>query len=564
MEASAQLQRSRPPSLIDLPGEILDMILEQVSSCPDPYKCLFALARTRRALAAHALPWLYYRDVVESPKLPRSLDIPSALQWACWFGVLETAKASLEALARTGADVGTEISKLFRNGNLHRMRHNMMVRRAVDNASGYLYWKKNSSLLHLACMRGNTAIAELLIENGVHADILNGASLSPLAYVLNADVARLLIQHGAEINATHGGDETALCHLISSGPLKTRQGGDELNVPQGNGALQPWHTTQDVFGAIEFLIKEAGADIYPDTIGTVSPLQEAVKTRHVKVVKLLLAAGASPSPTDTSTGRRRLLLADALRPGYNQQVVKLMLDAGAEADAGLDEEPGESRDMPIMNLTLRASDPLNAKEEVKIAHMVCERVKNIDADIDGHPALWHYVTRGRQDIGQVLIEHGADPEKANVEAQQIHAIMPYFKTSQEWLEQSIALLEARPSSTRITTKYSLRPVAARPDDAAAATTPKPPRGSLVLKTYDPVSGVTLKYRTTKAAEVSRLVHASLGRLGRSMAAVPDVPEVSMQDAGDADEQPMSQPAPTLAGQASQGGGGGKKKKKGKK
>ncbi|KAI8660663.1 SRP9-21 domain-containing protein [Fusarium keratoplasticum] len=141
--------------------------------------------------------------------------------------------------------------------------------------------------------------------------------------------------------------------------------------------------------------------------------------------------------------------------------------------------------------------------------------------------------------------------------------MPYFKTSQEWLDQSIALLEARPATTRITTKYSLSPAPSRPDDAAA--TAKPPRGSLVLKTYDPVSGVALKYRTTKAAEVSRLVHASLGRLGRSMAAVPDVPEVAMADAGEEEQKEQQQAATSQQPPAAQsGGGGGKKKKKGKK
>ncbi|KAI8662732.1 hypothetical protein LRP88_06941 [Fusarium phalaenopsidis] len=141
--------------------------------------------------------------------------------------------------------------------------------------------------------------------------------------------------------------------------------------------------------------------------------------------------------------------------------------------------------------------------------------------------------------------------------------MPYFKTSQEWLDQSIALLDARPATTRITTKYSLSPAPSRPDDAAA--TAKPPRGSLILKTYDPVSGVALKYRTTKAAEVSRLVHASLGRLGRSMAAVPDVPEVAMADAGEEEQKEQQQAATSQQPPAAQsGGGGGKKKKKGKK
>lgn len=49
---------------------------------------------------------------------------------------------------------------------------------------------------------------------------------------------------------------------------------------------------------------------------------------------------------------------------------------------------------------------------------------------------------------------------------------------------------------------------------------KVPKAVLVLKTYDPESGVVLKFKTDKAADVGRLI-AGLGRLGRRMAALPD-------------------------------------------
>ncbi|TFB01765.1 hypothetical protein CCMA1212_006216 [Trichoderma ghanense] len=179
--------------------------------------------------------------------------------------------------------------------------------------------------------------------------------------------------------------------------------------------------------------------------------------------------------------------------------------------------------------------------------------------------------------------------------------MPYFKTSQEWLDHSVALLEARPSQTRVTVRYSIKPVKPRkstatttsttdqdtanaPDATTSTTstpppaTAKPPRGSLVLKTYDPVGGVTLKYRTTKAAEVTRLMGAAMGRLGKAMAGVQDVVEEEMRDAdavvaeGDAGAQQQQgqgqkegqQGQQQQQQQQQQGGGGGKKKKKGKK
>ena len=46
-----------------------------------------------------------------------------------------------------------------------------------------------------------------------------------------------------------------------------------------------------------------------------------------------------------------------------------------------------------------------------------------------------------------------------------------------------------------------------------------PRAVLTLKTYDPESSVCLKFKTDRAADVSRLING-LGRLGRHMAALP--------------------------------------------
>ncbi|KAM0270244.1 hypothetical protein ACHAQH_009501 [Verticillium albo-atrum] len=159
--------------------------------------------------------------------------------------------------------------------------------------------------------------------------------------------------------------------------------------------------------------------------------------------------------------------------------------------------------------------------------------------------------------------------------------MPTYSTSQEWLEQSSLLLKARPSTTRITTAYSIKPAkprVAKASEGAGADVPmpdaptsKPPRGRLVLKTFDPVSGVTLRYKTHKAAEVSRLI-LSLGRLGRGMASLPETAEECIIDApaatgrdDDAADGKAAAGQPAQAQQQGQAqGGAGKKKKKGKK
>ncbi|KAK6004866.1 hypothetical protein QM012_007645 [Aureobasidium pullulans] len=145
--------------------------------------------------------------------------------------------------------------------------------------------------------------------------------------------------------------------------------------------------------------------------------------------------------------------------------------------------------------------------------------------------------------------------------------MPYFTSSEEWQRQSALLLQARPTTTRITTKYSIpsaSSLSSKPTTTDSSSTDQqkqPIVAVLELKTYDPVSGTTLKYKTDKAAEVGRLI-AAMGTLGREMAALPEVKggDVAMIDAPvEGTETPVEATVP-----ATQQSTAGKKKKKGKK
>ncbi|KAI9928230.1 hypothetical protein ASPWEDRAFT_38969 [Aspergillus wentii DTO 134E9] len=159
--------------------------------------------------------------------------------------------------------------------------------------------------------------------------------------------------------------------------------------------------------------------------------------------------------------------------------------------------------------------------------------------------------------------------------------MPYLPTSQEYLEQSCLLLEAYPETTRITTKYSFpsKPSPSTSKNAAqsqqqtqqppATAAPTPPIATLTLKTFNPTSGICLKYQTNKIQEVGRLM-TTLGKLaaGSDVAGLGlsnPVPAVS----GGGDTEMVDAPveeatnAGATAGKG-EGAKGGKGKKKGGK
>ncbi|KAH8696197.1 signal recognition particle 9 kDa protein-domain-containing protein [Talaromyces proteolyticus] len=161
--------------------------------------------------------------------------------------------------------------------------------------------------------------------------------------------------------------------------------------------------------------------------------------------------------------------------------------------------------------------------------------------------------------------------------------MPFLSTPNAFLEQSSLLLEAYPEATRITTKYSYpsshtpsnkitkpqAPNTTTPTTTKPATSDAPPAvATLTLKTYNPVTGICLKYRTNKAAEVGRLI-SGLGKLAAGVKiSEDDGAGAGTGGAGDVEMTDVPAPAPapaaTVPAAATPPAGSGGKKKKGGK
>ncbi|KAJ5636137.1 uncharacterized protein N7484_009450 [Penicillium longicatenatum] len=155
--------------------------------------------------------------------------------------------------------------------------------------------------------------------------------------------------------------------------------------------------------------------------------------------------------------------------------------------------------------------------------------------------------------------------------------MPYLPTTQAYLEQSALLLEAYPETTRITTKYSFpterraqqhkrekslakKQASSTQEPAPTDPTPSAPIASLTLKTYNPTTGVCLKYRTNKLQEVSRLM-TGLGKLagGADVASLglSGPADVEMVDAPAVEEE-VVQSGKAASGKGKKKGGKGKR------
>lgn len=113
-----------------------------------------------------------------------------ALQWACWFGVLNTARSSLHAATDVGINMPSMLNYVFDGTELSIMREERAER---EGQPGYLaaldpLGMQQHTLLQLACARGNTTVAQLLVDHGARVDVEDQNRISPLGYCPNSHV----------------------------------------------------------------------------------------------------------------------------------------------------------------------------------------------------------------------------------------------------------------------------------------------------------------------------------------------------------------------------------------
>lgn len=149
--------------------------------------------------------------------------------------------------------------------------------------------------------------------------------------------------------------------------------------------------TQSIERVKELL--KAGVDVNaPIGCGTYSPMDGAVQTRNVEMVKFLLAHGAK------ALSRHLCDAAFANNPTDSLEMTRLLLKAGVDPNAPGDDIP------PLTGAAFREH------EEVVILLLAQPGINIERADVDGYTALMWAVRHGSVELAQLLLKAGANPE----------------------------------------------------------------------------------------------------------------------------------------------------------
>ena len=177
-----------------------------------------------------------------------------------------------------------------------------------------------STPLHVACFNGGVAVAHLLLDNGADANLMNDYGHRPMDVAAengHLDLVRLLLENGADPNEGYGPK--------GNGPLST--------AAENAYNLSPVDAL-----AYATLLIEHKADVNKIQY-TETALHEAVRSREVDIIKLLIASAADVNIKGLEHGGTALHMAmygsgdSIVRNTTAVEIVSLLLQAGGDRDA---------------------------------------------------------------------------------------------------------------------------------------------------------------------------------------------------------------------------------------
>ena len=156
--------------------------------------------------------------------------------------------------------------------------------------------------LSLACRRGYSEVARVLLEHGADTDTRDTNDYSPLDWSSeggHVEVVRVLLENHADVNFLDGDKLTALHLASSSGQVAVArlllENGADANAKTTDG-LTPLHCARNE--GVTRVLLEYGADPTARDSRDRTPLHRAMEVKYAEVARVLLENGVDANARD--------------------------------------------------------------------------------------------------------------------------------------------------------------------------------------------------------------------------------------------------------------------------
>jgi ankyrin repeat protein len=276
----------------------------------------------------------------------------------------------------------------------------LLSEKTKDNAS----LSMDGSALYYCAQDNHPDVAAILLDKGADVNAESGSGLIPLSRAAekgHAELALLLMKHGANVNAVGPGGWTAL-HMASyhghtGAAMNLLAKGANLEAETDDRRTPLFLAIQMAHAELAKRMIEMGANV--NTVGErgVTPLHLAVLSKSTEVARLLIEKGANINATD-SRGYTPLLSAVCEN---SADMMRLLVEKGANVNAS------EKAGYTALSTALRKEQPGNAA-------FLIDHGADINTAAPGKWTPLHFAAYfGYEDVAKKLIAKGADRSAKN-------------------------------------------------------------------------------------------------------------------------------------------------------
>ena len=279
----------------------------------------------------------------------QDIYLETPLHVACDCGQIEVARVLLDhgALANVENHNGVTPLHAIPRSKYGSREDSRLVQLLIERGADLKTPDKDHDTpLHSACFYGRLDAAQQLLDNGASATAKNGRGETPLHVISRGNsffqdgvrLTRLLLKHGADVNAPDTNNDTALHSASFNGKLDIARlllnHGATTNAKNIRGET-PLHVVSTDGEGIAQLLLEHGVDVDIRNKHDRTPLGTASFHGNLEIVRVLLDHGATVNARD-DFGSTPLHLS-SLFPGNSEEcgidVARLLLEHGADIHA---------------------------------------------------------------------------------------------------------------------------------------------------------------------------------------------------------------------------------------